>query len=68
MADEEKLKLGKGAAFVKSRLKHLRQSDEIWEAAFRELPQPMQPSPHHLGIVISQHDGSLLADLIVHEL
>lgn len=67
MADEEKLKLGKGAAFVKSRLKQLPQSDDIWEADFRELPQAiMQTTPHHLGVVVSQHDGSLLADLIVH--
>lgn len=30
MAEEEKLKLGKGVAFVKSRLKRLRQDDDIW--------------------------------------
>ena len=31
--DENKLKLGKGVAFVKSHLKWLRQEDETWEAA-----------------------------------
>ncbi len=30
--EEEKLKLGEGAAFVKGRLKRLRQEDETWEA------------------------------------
>ena len=36
--DEEKLRLGKGAAFVKSRFKRLRQEDETWEADFRRCP------------------------------
>lgn len=35
------LKLGKGAAFDKARLKRLRQDDETWEADFRALPRPM---------------------------
>jgi hypothetical protein len=35
MAEEEKLKLGKGAAFVKSRLRLLPQGDDTWEADFR---------------------------------
>jgi hypothetical protein len=34
---EEKLKLGKGAAFVKTRLKGVRQEHETWEA---EYPHP----------------------------
>jgi hypothetical protein len=38
--DEEKLSLGKGAAFVKGRLKRLRQEDETWEADFQALPKP----------------------------
>src|SRR5262245_47402000 len=37
--EEEKLKLGKGAAFVKSRPKRLRQEDETWEADFQALPK-----------------------------
>jgi hypothetical protein len=36
--EEEKLKLGKGAAFVKSRLKRLPQEDNAWEADFFPLP------------------------------
>ena len=35
MVEEEKLKLGKGAAFVKGRLKNLPQRDETWEADFQ---------------------------------
>ena len=50
MADEEKLKLGKGAAFVKGRLKALAQGDEVWEADFRALPKPiMRNETHYLG-------------------
>ena len=37
--EEEKLRLGKGAAFVKGRLKRLRQEEETWEADFQALPR-----------------------------
>lgn len=61
--EEEKLKLGKGAAFVKSRFKRLRQEDDTWEADFRALPKPItQTETHYLGLVVAQPDGSLLAD------
>jgi hypothetical protein len=61
--EEEKLKLGKGAAFVKSRFKRLRQEDETWEADFRALPKPItQSETHYLGLVVGQPDGFLLAD------
>ena len=67
MADEDKLKLGKGVAFVKSRLKRLPQVDETWEADFQGLPQPMaQNQTHYLGMVVTKKGGSLLADLTVH--
>jgi hypothetical protein len=39
--DEEKLKLGKGVAFVKSRWKRLPQGDDTWEADFEALPKPI---------------------------
>jgi hypothetical protein len=39
---QDNLKLGKGAAFVKSQLKRLRQEDEMWEADFRAIPKPMR--------------------------
>ena len=67
MADEEKLKLGKGAAFVKSRLKTVPESDEIWEADFQALPKPiMQSETHYLGMVVTKKNGTLLADSQVH--
>jgi hypothetical protein len=44
VADEEKLKLGKGAAFVKGRLKRLPRGDETWEADFEALPKPTMQS------------------------
>ena len=67
MADEEKLKLGKGSAFVKGRLKHLLQSGETWEADFLALPQPiMQAETHYLGMAVTKKGGTLLADTTVH--
>ncbi len=66
MAGEERLKLGKGVAFVKSRLKRLPEGGDIWEADFQALPRPiMQNTTHYLGMVVTE-DGSLLADLPVH--
>src|SRR5262249_26147102 len=60
--EEERLKLGKGAAFVKSRLKRLRQEDETWEGDFRALPKPItQRQTHYRGMVVAP-DDSLLAD------
>ena len=67
MAEEEKLKLGKGAAFVKSRLKRFPQVDEVLEADFEALPKPiMQTETHYLGMVVEKKGGRLLADLTVH--
>jgi hypothetical protein len=51
--EEEKLKLGKGAAFDKSRLKRLSQRDETWEADFRALPKPIDKSvTEYRGMVV----------------
>jgi hypothetical protein len=59
------LKLGKGAAFVKGRLKQLRQEDETWEADFQALPKPItQSQTNYRGMVVAP-DGSLLADFHV---
>ena len=67
MADEDKLKLGKGVAFVKGRIKALPPSDEVWEADFQALPRPIKQSgTHYLGMVVTEGDGSLLADTTVH--
>ena len=61
--EEEKLKLGKGAAFVESRFKRLRRENDTWEADFRALPKPiMQSETHYLGLVVAKADGSLLAE------
>src|SRR5260370_14761277 len=61
--ERHELKLGKGSAFVKSRLKRLRQADDTWEADLRALPKPkMQNETHYLGLVVTQPDGYLLAD------
>jgi hypothetical protein len=63
MAQEHpRLKLGKRAAFVKGRLKRLRQEDETWEADFRALPKPVtQSQMHYRGMVVGP-DGAFLAD------
>ncbi|MDB5349951.1 MAG: hypothetical protein JWN86_1198 [Planctomycetota bacterium] len=67
MPDEEKLKLGKGVAFVKSRLKRLPQNDDAWEADFQALPGlMMQTETHYLGMAVRKKGGTLLADLLVH--
>src|SRR5262249_38176209 len=64
---EEKLKLGKGAAFDKSRLKRLTQVGEAWEADFRALPKPIDQSvTHYRGMVVTQEGGSLLSETHVH--
>jgi hypothetical protein len=58
--DDNKLKLGKANAFVKSQLKRLRQEDETWEADFRALPKPNAKSAtHYIGMVLTQPDGFL---------
>jgi hypothetical protein len=60
---EEPLKLGKGTAFEKGRLKRLRQGDDTWEADFRALPKPItQSETHYLGTVVSKRGGSALAE------
>lgn len=60
-ATDDKLKLGKGAAFVKSRLRHLPQTDDVWEAGFRQLPN-RRGWDGWLGIVVSVTDRFVLAD------
>jgi hypothetical protein len=67
VAEEEKLKLGKGVAFVKGRLKALPHDDEVWEADFQALPkQIMQNQTHYLGMVVTDAGGSLLSESEVH--
>lgn len=61
-ADENKLRLGKGVAFVKGRLHRLPQEDETWEADFRAMPQSgKKKGSYYVGMVVTQPDGFLLA-------
>ena len=61
--ERKKLTLGKGATFVKGRLKHLPQEDDGWEADFRARPQPLSENEtHYLGLVVVQDEGSVLAE------
>jgi hypothetical protein len=67
MAKEHpRLKLGKRAAFVKTRLKQWPQAKETWEADFRALPKPAgQTETHYLGVVVSLPKGDPLVYLPV---
>ena len=67
MATEHpRLKLGKRAAFVKTRLKQLPQERETWEADFMALPKPWgQSAAQYLGVVVSRPRGDPLVYLLV---
>jgi hypothetical protein len=53
--------LGKSAAFVKTRLKLLKQDEDVWEANFRALPKPHgQTETHYLGLVVALPEGNPL--------
>jgi hypothetical protein len=55
------LKLGKGVAFVKSKLCRLPQSEDSWEADFQQCPD----KGGWLGLVVSQASHFILADLMI---
>lgn len=58
---EGKLKLGKGSAFVKTKLKRLVQQEDSWEADFRMLPKPQgQTETEYLGLVVALPVGNPL--------
>jgi hypothetical protein len=66
--DEEKLKLGKGVAFVKSQLKYLPQEDDTWEVDF--FPIPCSGGKHDkvwVGLVLSRAHDYVLAQRTVEE-
>jgi hypothetical protein len=67
MATEHpRLKLGKSAAFVKTRLKQLPHDKETWEADFRALPKRRgQNDTHFLGVVVALPKGDPLVFLPV---
>ena len=60
-----KLKLGKGSRFVKRRLSWLPQEDLVQEADFCPLPENLGGHDLWLGLVVSHHDGSVLAQEIL---
>ena len=64
----EKLKLGKGAAFVKSRLKYLPQEEDTWEADFFPVP-PSEGRREFawMGLVLSHAHDYVLAQRIFEE-
>jgi len=63
---QEKLKLGKGSAFVKRRLLWLPQEEFIWEAGFSPLPEmPDSGNTLWLGMVVNRQDGSILSEDIL---
>ena len=67
-AKQGKLKLGKGAgAFVKRRLLWLPQVDVVREADFCPLPDLLEGHQLWLGMVVSHHDGSILAQEIIEQ-
>ncbi len=55
------LKLGKGVAFVKSKLRRLPPSEDVWEADFQQCPD----KEGWLGLVVSQTSHFVLADLMI---
>ena len=60
------LRLGKGSAFVKSRLLRLPRGNVVLEADFCPLPEPVSGSHDlWLGLVVSHRDGSVLAQEIL---
>ena len=59
-----KLKLGKRSGFVKRRLSWLPQEDLVREADFCPLPAVLGGGLW-LGLVVSQHDGSVVAQAIL---
>jgi hypothetical protein len=64
----DKLKLGKGVAFVKSRLKYLRQEYDTWEADFFPIPcAGGRQDSVWWGIVLSQGHDNVLAQRTVEE-
>jgi hypothetical protein len=64
--DQQKLKLGKGVAFVKSQLCRLPQTEEIWEVDIRPAPAPGNNGTIWEGLVIS-NDGRLPTERMFEE-
>jgi hypothetical protein len=64
--EKPKLKLGKSSAFVKTKLKQLKQGDDTWEADFPALPKSEgETETHYLGLVVANEQGNPLVCLPV---
>jgi hypothetical protein len=65
----DQLKLGKGASFVKTHLKRLPQTEDVWEADFQPYPEPERRKRRRtlswIGTVVSQTSDFILADAMV---
>jgi hypothetical protein len=65
----ESLKLGKGSAFVKSKLRYLPQTDDVWEVDFQPVPeQIVKQLPRGepwLGLVVSVPERLHLANVLL---
>ncbi len=65
-APQERLKLGKGAYFIKTRLLRLPQTEDEWQVDFQPfIPRSRKRKQEWLGIVVSQSDDFLLADRFI---
>ncbi len=66
--DRNKLKLGKGSYFVKTRLRQLEQEDDTWEADFFPVPSwDARVGDMWLGLVLSHVHDNVLAHIAVQE-
>ena len=64
----EGLKLGKGAYFVKSRLRRLPQTDDEWQVDFQPfIPRSRRRKQEWLGFVLSQTDDFLLSEVFLED-
>src|SRR4051795_1894394 len=65
----EPLKLGKGSAFVKSKLRHLPQADDVWEVDFQPVPEQvwkqLPRGEPWLGLVVSVPEHLHLANVLL---
>src|SRR3954471_5865382 len=65
----EHLKLGKGSAFVKSKLRYLPRTDDVWEVDFQPVPEQvwkrLPRGELWLGLVVSVPERLHLANLLL---
>src|SRR4051794_32052566 len=65
----EPLKLGKGSAFVKSKLRYLPQTDDVWEVDFQPIPEQvanrLPRGEPWLGLVVSVPGRLHLANVLL---